>query len=367
MKKDKVRVSAKELADAITFLRPFIPDAAVISAFRRMAWSGRSMVGQDGIVGALITGPLAAPAKGITLEGPKMLAFLNAMGQEIDAKFTDKSLIVTGSGSKAISRGTFRYGMADDAKYPIPPWPKKEGFKKVSGTFLSSLRMAEFCADTTGRAGPLASVCVADGFAWATDGGRVVKVPISAKTKEPMLVPTKAIKLMGDEDPLRWQLSASMLWLSWEDRHIWTRLLEPPFPDLDTIFTKTKALAKKGTVIEYDMKDITQAVQAAASAGGYGVEAELEKNRLTFRCQGELTEVKISTSLATKGNATFFADGGKLLDAFSRFGRMVVCGEGMLYFSDADTKAEHIVMELVKEAPREHEEETGTEEDEIPF
>lgn len=367
MKKDKVRVSGKELAEAITFLRPFIPDAAVISAFRRMAWSGRSMVGQDGIVGAMITGPLAAPIKGVTLEGPKMLAFLNAMGKEVDARFTDKSLIVTGAGSKSISRATFRYGMAEEAKYPIPTWPKKFGFKEVSGSFVSSLKMAEFCADSTGKAGPLGSVCVADGFAWATDGGRGVKVPIDIKTKEPMLIPMRTIKLIGDEDPLRWQLSGTMLWMSWKERHIWTRLLEPPFPDLGVIFEKTKQLAKKGTVVEYDTREITQALQGTISAGGFGVEGELEKNRLTFRCQGELTEVKISQSLSVKGNASFFADGGKLLDAFSRFSRMVVCGEGVLYFLDADTKAEHLVMELVKEAPREYEEETGTEEDEIPF
>lgn len=366
--KDKARVSAKELADAITFLRPFIPDAAVIAAYRRMAWSGRSMIGQDGIVGALITGPLAAPTKAITLEGPRMLDFLNAMGAEVDAKFTDKSLIITGSGSKASSRATFRFGTTEDAKYSKPPFPKKEGFKKVSGNFVSSLRMAEFCIDTTGKAGPLGAACVADGYVWATDGGRGVKVPISVKTKEPMLIPLRTIKLIGDEDPERWQFSGTMLWLSWKERHIWTRMLEPPFPELGPIFDKTKQLAKKGTVIEYDMQEIAQALQAAASAGGYGVEGELEKNRLTFRCQGELSEVKISTSLSTKGNATFFADGKKLLEAFSRFGRMVVCGEGVLYFTDADTKAEHLVMELSKEGPREHEEETGTEEDEeIPF
>lgn len=359
--KDKVKISATELAEAITFLRPFIPDAAVISAFRRMAWRGKEMIGQDGVVGALITGPLAAPKKGITLEGPKMLDFLNAMGAEVDAKFTDKSLIVTGKGSKA----TFRYGTAEDAKYPVPPWPDAKG-KTIKGSFIASLRMAEFCADSTGKAGPLASVNVVDEFAWATDGGRAVKVPISVSAKEPMLIPTKTIKLIGDEDPVRWQLSGAMLWLSWDERHIWTRLLEPPFPDLASIFTKTKALAKKGTVIEYDTKDMSQALLAVVSAGGYGVEGELENNRLTFRCQGELTEIKISKSLSTKGNASFFADGKKLLDAFSRFGKMVICGEGVLYFLDADTKAEHVVMELEKEAPREHEEEAGTEE-EIPF
>lgn len=359
--KDKAKIQAKELADAITFLRPFIPDAAVISAFRRMAWSGRSMVGQDGIVGAMITGPLAAQAKGITLEGPKMLNFLSAVGgAEIDAKFTDKSLILTGSGSKAV----FRFGTADDAKYPIPPWPKKEDFKKVTGTFIGALKFAEFCADASGKSGPFGTVCVADGYAWATDGGRAVRVPISIKTKDPMLIPLKTIRLVGHEDPEKWQLT-EMLWFSWKDRHIWTRLVQPPYPNLANVFTKTQAAIKKAPVIEYDPGDMEPALRAVVSAGGDGVEGEIDKGRMTFRCQGELTEVKVTRSTNAKGSATFFANGAKLLAAFSKFNKMVVCEEGMLYFTDDDFKAEHIVMQLVKEAPREHEEEAGDEE--IPF
>ena len=120
----------------------------------------------------------------------------------------------------------------------------------------------------------------------------------------------------------------------------------------------------QGPGFEHDQEELLSAVNVAASAGGFGIVGELENKKLTLKCQGELSEMKVSINLKkARGKATFFAKPEFLRVALGRFVKLGISGKGALYFTNAKDRSEHVLMELVREAPREHEQQG----EEAPF
>lgn len=362
---DKVKFAVKDLLEPVAFLKPFIPDSAPIEAYTKMAWSGRRMYGQDGIIGASVIGPLSAPKEGVVLEGKRLLGFLQALNPDIEmtAHFTDKSLILSGGTSKAV----LKYATAKDAKYPSPIPPPKGKFESGATNLLKALRVAEFCADASIKSGPFSAICLHDAYAWASDGNRATRVLLEddLSFEGQTLIPMRGLRAFaGSEDPEHWICSGNLFWFVWKDRRIWTRLMDSSFPSLENIFETARELATKAPGFEHDQEELLSAVNVAASAGGFGIVGELENKKLTLKCQGELSEMKVSINLKkARGKATFFVKPDFLRVALGRFVKLGISGKGALYFTNAKDRSEHVLMELVKEAPREYEQ-PG---EEVPF
>ncbi len=363
---DKIKLSARQLLEPVVFLKPFIPDSAPIGAYTKMAWAGRMMYGQDGIIGASVVSPLVAPKEGIVLEGKRMLDFLQALNPDIEitAHFTDKSLILSGGKSKAV----LKYATAKNAKYPPPVSPPKGKFESGAANLLKTLRVAEFCADSSIKSGPFSAICLHEMFVWASDGSRATRVLLEdgLSFEDQILIPIRGLKAFArSENPEHWICSGNIFWFVWKDRRIWTRLMDSQFPSLDRIFETAREQVVKAPGFEYDQEEMVSAVNVAASAGGFGIVGELESKKLTLNCQGHFSEMKVSVDLKkTRGKAAFFAKPDFLRVAFGRFTKMGIAGKGALYFTNAKDKSEHVLMELVKDVPRDHEE--GKEE-EVPF
>lgn len=352
---DKIRVPVKTLLDAVSFVKPFIPDAAVLQSYTKLIWSGKSMLGQDGVVGAAVAVEVPAPGT-IAVDGSRLHDFLVNFGKEdeIDLKFTDKHLILTGKNSKA----TLQLAPAEQVKFSPPPWPSKSQLKAVVPEFIRALQAIKFCIDTSGKAGPLGAVCLQGGFAWATDGSRAAKAPIGIdlSSNDQILIPHKALHHLGagsetesSDFPALTGLVGSLFWFAWNNKRVWTRTIEPPFPNMESVFSNARELAKTSPAFAYDPKDIGPAAAIASSAGGYGLEGEMADKHLVLKCKGDHAEMRTTRELSkSRGSATFFADTGKLREAFSRFGRLAVCGQGVLFFFDPESRAEHVVMEMVR-------------------
>jgi hypothetical protein len=205
-------------------------------------------------------------------------------------------------------------------------------------------------------------------FAWSSDGRRATRVLLEDNLtfKDQVLIPIRVLKAFsGSEDPEKWLYAGSLFWFVWKDRRIWTRLLEAQFPPLDKIFKTARELAAKAPGFEHDCEELVRAINVAASAGGVGITGELENKKLTLVGQGDLSEMKITVDLKkSRGKSKFFVQQEFLRTAMSRFPKVGISDQGALYFINPADRSEHVVMQLVKETVREHEEQK---EEEAPF
>ena len=287
------------------------------------------------------------------------MRLLSFMGDaEVTLDFKDEKLLASVAGA----RGSFSLAGAEDV--PMPSWPKPSQLAPSPDGLLAAIRFAVFSADASGRAGPLSSVCLDGRGAWATDGARVTFVALKGSAlKQQVLVPASVVAMLpvGDE-PVSWGVVEGVLWLVWGQQKIWSRLLEPPFPDVSPVFQRATALAKKGgLVVEYDSTELASVAEVAASAGGSPVlRGRVEKGTLQLSCRGETAEAQVERKVTAGGSRAFAVDAAKFQEAVSRFPRMAICGEGMLLFGGSLAGGHHVLMEVVDQ-PEEHHEATAAE------
>lgn len=363
---DKVRVKTASLFDAVAFVRPFIGgQTAEQPSYTKLIWFEKTVLGQDGVVGAAAATPAAAPGA-FAMDGGRLHDILSNLTREdeIDLRFTEQNLVITGKNSKALVRIT----PADHVNFSRPQWPTKAQLKEVSPEFARALNFAKFCIDTSARGeiGPTGSLCLTpDGTAWATDGSRAINIPYVSDLglRDQCLLPFKSLQFVGENDPPeRAGLAGTLFWFSWNNRRTWTRTTTPPFPNLERVFVEARKLAKACPVIKIDTAEMGGAVSMAESADGYGMEVQLDGNLLKLKCRGEFAEIELKQEILKSriaGSVTFVAEAKKLKDAFSRFSQLAVCGQGVLYFFDylppigdgPKTSVEHVVMELVSQTP----------------
>ena len=86
------------------------------------------------------------------------------------------------------------------------------------------------------------------------------------------------------------------------------------------------------------------------SAGGNFVRLVMGGDTVSFECDGQLAQVRVGVKSGSKlPNVTFSSAAGKLVGAVGAFSSMSVCrDEGLLYFTDAVMKADHVLMEWVE-------------------
>jgi hypothetical protein len=344
---DKIVVPTKQFSELLDFLKPFIAEVSPIHAFTKLVWQGKTMLGQDGVIGAAVTSDIEAP-KPLAIEGVRLAEFISTFAKDAQLEITwgENTVRFAGGGVKA----TFKIADLSAVGYSSPIKPTEPLIS--AGNLVRAIRDASFCVDPISRAGPLGAVCISGGFVYASDGARATRVPLDIDTSgvldEQTLIPFRAIKML-EGDVTGWQKGGNMLWFFRENKWLWTRTVEPPYPNLEPIFTMARELAPKAPVVIYKPDEISAAFAAILSAKSVGVQGTLKDNVLEFAAEGTELDVKIQCKVVkSRGEATFFADGAKLKEGFSRFSKLAFCGQGMLFFYEPSNHAEHVVMEMTK-------------------
>jgi hypothetical protein len=344
----RLSVNAKDLAARLSLVKNFVSEgAALLPVYRRMVFSRKTVLGQNGNAGILTSSGLEAPPDGVSLDGSRLLRFAELLGDaELTYEFADSCLSVHGGGSRA------SFALAGIADVPFPQWPKRQQLLKVSDCFIPAMRSVLFSGDQSGNAGPLSSVCIIKTGVLSTDAARATYVPVSGLQIGDMnqvLVPASLIQILPQVDTsLSWAPIGGLAWFEWDGLRVWLRTAELEFPDLSSVFRKAVSLSKTPeAVMEYSPAEMSVAVETAAFAGGFQLACSVKGKTLAISCKGELVEARLERAVSASGAATFFVAAQKFQDAVQRYGKLFVCGDGLLLFEGDG--ARHILMELRNE------------------
>lgn len=352
---EAVKIAAKTLADAFGFVRPFVSSSSPLPALRRVAYlqdtknGAGTLVGQDGVIGAACDSPVKFGAKSTSFDGLRIHSLMTLLGDEqVSVTSSDGQVLLAGGSSRAV----FMKAAADD--YPLPAWPNVRGLKPAPAGFLDALRLASFCCDQKGLAGVLAGVCLHSDSVMATDGARAIRVPLDSENRlgEVAILPPRLVTTLCAMDgfvPDHWGVIDGRLWLRQESRYVWSSLLEPPFPDIASVFDRAHGLAKAAPAVLYDSAEVGRVFEAIVAVGGAVASGTLANGQLAVDSAADVSSIKTNVPVKkSRGGGKFVADVKKFQEATGRFGSVVLCGQGVLYFFSKESGAEHVLMEIVE-------------------
>lgn len=342
---NKLKVMAKFLADTIGFVKPFVDGASPHPAWRRVAHmeDRRVIVGQDGVIGAACETPLPKGTASASFDGVRLGDLAALIGDAEASLDVQAERIVLESGG---TRGTFSFAVEES---PFPTWPGKKLAEAPAG-LLAALRGVQFSADQSGRAGVLAAVFVSKDGAFSTDGSRATRFALGSVPSEPAIVPGRLLTALSEAFvPEEWGVVDGRFWLRAGSRLAWTNLMEPPYPDLLSVFQRARAEARKASVAAFDQSAFLGAIDKIMTAGVAEVSGTFAGGTLLMESVGDHTTVRAQVkALLCRGDGGFRVNAVKLRDAVQRFPRVAFCGAELLYFAADDGRAEHVLMGIVR-------------------